>query len=65
MTDTGQAPTATLLAIGALIGNLLERRRQARQASDQAFAGFDDEANRHAFRKLFRPVHTGTRPPSK
>ena len=65
MTDAGQAPTDTLLAIGALIGNLLERRRQARQASDQAFAGFDDEANRHAFRKLFRPVRTGTRPPGK
>ena len=65
MSDAGQAPTATLLAIGALIGNLLERQQQAREAFDPVFAGFLDEANQRAFRNLFRPVRTSTRAASK
>ena len=55
MVDADQAPTATLLAMGALIGNLLARQQQAREAFDQVFAGFQDEANQRAFRNLFRP----------
>jgi CHAD domain-containing protein len=58
MRDADQAPTGTLLAIGALIANLLTRQQQARAAFDQVFEGFQSEDNRRAFRGLFRPART-------
>jgi hypothetical protein len=65
MSDAGAASPATLLAMGALIGNLLERQQQAREAFDPVFAEFQDGANQRAFRSLFRPVRTSVRTASK
>ncbi|WP_020504680.1 CHAD domain-containing protein [Lamprocystis purpurea] len=55
MRDEAQAQTqtATLLAMGALIGNLLGRRQAARDQFDRVFADFLSENNQLAFRNLF------------
>ncbi|WP_295456458.1 CHAD domain-containing protein [uncultured Thiodictyon sp.] len=58
MRDVDQAATETLLAMGALIGNLLARQQQAREAFDHVFDEFQSEGNRRAFRNLFRPICT-------
>ncbi|WP_236849021.1 CHAD domain-containing protein [Candidatus Thiodictyon syntrophicum] len=65
MSDAGAASPPTLLAMGALIGNLLERQQQAREAFDPVFAEYQDRANQRAFRSLFRPVRTPVRTASK
>jgi CHAD domain-containing protein len=51
----GQGDTDTLLAMGALIGQVLERQQRAREAFDGVFAGFLDRDNRHRLRRLFHP----------
>jgi CHAD domain-containing protein len=55
MRDEAQAQTqtATLLAMGALIGNLLGRRHETRDQFDRVFADFLSENNQLAFRNLF------------
>jgi CHAD domain-containing protein len=60
MRDKDQAETATLLAMGALIGHLLARQQQARETFDQVFARFETAAQQHAFCDLFRPVRTSS-----
>ena len=53
MRDEGQADTDTLLAIGALIGNLLARQQKARAAFREVFDGFLREEHHRTFRSLF------------
>ncbi|MFY9975602.1 MAG: CHAD domain-containing protein, partial [Chromatiaceae bacterium] len=55
----GQGDTDTLLAMGALIGQVLERQQRARDAFDGVFAGFLDRDNRRRLRRLFRPGSGG------
>ncbi len=50
MRDESQADTDTLLAIGALIGNLLNRQEEARRAFGEVFAGFLKEEHHQSFR---------------
>ncbi|CAD7853569.1 MAG: hypothetical protein [Olavius algarvensis Gamma 1 endosymbiont] len=52
----GKAETATLLAMGALVGDLLDRQRQARNEFPRIFADFDAPAKRAVFRALFPPA---------
>ncbi|MCU7934652.1 MAG: CHAD domain-containing protein [Candidatus Thiodiazotropha sp. (ex Dulcina madagascariensis)] len=47
------APVSALMAMGILVGQLLERQEQAREAFVELFAVFSSEANQQAFRKLF------------
>jgi len=56
----GQGDTDTLLAMGALIGQVLERQQRARDAFDGVFAGFLDRDYRRRLRRLFRPGSGGT-----
>ncbi len=58
MRDKDQAETATLLAMGALIGNLLARQQRLREGFDQVFGAFQSEENKRVFRGLFGPVRT-------
>lgn len=51
--ETGQAGTDTLLAMGALIGRLLERQQVARDGFDEVFAGYLDPSHQRLFRSLF------------
>ena len=55
----GQGDTDTLLAMGALIGQVLERQQRARDGFDGVFAGFLDRDNRRRLRRLFRPGSGG------
>ncbi|HYN77399.1 MAG TPA: CHAD domain-containing protein [Lamprocystis sp. (in: g-proteobacteria)] len=56
MRDEHAAQTDTLLAVGALIGNLLARRERARAAFDEVFSGFSSAENQLAFRTVFALV---------
>ncbi len=56
MAAEGRAPARTLLALGALVGGLLERRARARAAYADAFAAFNAVDNRAAYRALFKPT---------
>ncbi|MCU7905032.1 MAG: CHAD domain-containing protein [Candidatus Thiodiazotropha sp. (ex Epidulcina cf. delphinae)] len=47
------APAGALMAMGILVGRLLERQEQAGKAFVDLFAAFSSEANQQAFRKLF------------
>lgn len=55
MRREGRADTDTLLAVGALIGDLLRRQQAARMAFADTFARFDAKPNRMSFRRLFKP----------
>ncbi len=55
MREEGQADTDTLLAMGALIGNLLVRQQAARDDFDTVFAGFLREEQQRIFSTLFDP----------
>jgi CHAD domain-containing protein len=57
MVAEGETPTSTLLAMGMLVGGLLERQAQVREAFARQFAAFDAKPNRKCFRGLF---HTGS-----
>jgi CHAD domain-containing protein len=59
MVAEGKTSTRTLLAMGILVGDLLERQQQAREAFDQRFARFDDPVNRQLFHQLFAPDANG------
>jgi CHAD domain-containing protein len=56
MAAAGRAPTRTLLALGALVAGLLARQAAARAAFAARFEALDSEANRAAYRALFKPV---------
>jgi len=56
MQDAGDIGTDTLLAMGALIGGLFERQRQARIEFALIFTDFDAKPNRLLFRELFAPA---------
>lgn len=49
-----QADTDTLLAMGALVGQVLERQQGAREAFAGVFAGFLERDNQDRIRRLFR-----------
>ncbi len=55
MQAEGQGDTDTLLAMGALIGQVLERQQGARDAFGVVFAGFLDRDNQDRLRRLFHP----------
>ena len=56
MHDAGGVETDTLLAMGALVGGLFERQRQARIEFSAIFSDFDSKRNRLTFRDLFASV---------
>ncbi|MBK1730791.1 CHAD domain-containing protein [Thiococcus pfennigii] len=56
MAADGEADTDTLLAMGALIGSLLQRGQGAREAFGETFARFDTAGHRATFRRLFKPA---------
>jgi CHAD domain-containing protein len=56
MAAAGKAPARTLLALGALVGRLLERRSAERADFAARFAAFDTDENRASYRSLFKPV---------
>ena len=53
MRDEDQAETATLLAMGALIGHLLTRQQQTRDTFDHVFNSFQGKENKRMFRRLY------------
>jgi CHAD domain-containing protein len=53
MRAEGSAGTDTLLTMGVLVGDLLNRQRAARQAFAATFTGFDEKQNHVLFRSLF------------
>ena len=53
MRSEGLGETDTLLAMGALIGQVLERRQGARDAFGSVFAGYLDADNQDRLRRLF------------
>jgi CHAD domain-containing protein len=55
MRAEGQGDTDTLLAMGALIGQLLERQQRMRDAFGTVFAAFLDAENQERLRGLFHP----------
>ncbi len=55
MQKQGKVPLETLLAMGALVGDLLQRQQTAREAFAERFDGFDTRDNRSAYRALFKP----------
>ncbi|MFM1892587.1 MAG: hypothetical protein RLZ44_1664 [Pseudomonadota bacterium] len=60
MQQEGKVPLGTLLAIGALVGDLLHRQERARAAFHDCFAAFDTGDNRAVYRRLFKPVSAET-----
>lgn len=59
MADEGTAPAETLLAMGALVDDLLRQQSEVRAAFPQRFAEFDNKATGRAFKKLFKPAGKG------
>jgi CHAD domain-containing protein len=55
MQAAGAAPLGTLLAMGALIGHMLEQQQRARREFARIFADFDSDANAALFAQLFTP----------
>jgi CHAD domain-containing protein len=47
------APANALMAMGILVGKLLEQQAEARREFNDLFVGFNSAANRRAFHKLF------------
>jgi len=58
----GNAETDTLLAMGVLIGDLLDRQQRARREFPRLFAAFDARENRAVFRALFAPARKRGQP---
>jgi hypothetical protein len=59
MQKQGDVPLETLLAMGALVGGLLQRQQSTRQAFAERFEGFDTRDNRASYRRLFKPHAVG------
>ncbi len=55
MQQQGEVPLKTLLAMGALVGSLLQRQQMVQQAFADCFSGFDTGENRACYRQLFKP----------
>ena len=53
MRDEDRASTDTLLAMGVLVGDLLEHQHRAREEFTQIFASFDSEELQGLFKALF------------
>ena len=47
------APVSALMAMGILVGKLLERQALARAAFADLFAAFGSDENRQTFQRLF------------
>jgi hypothetical protein len=58
MQREGSARIDTLLAMGALIGQLFEAQQRARGQFAEVFAGFDSPANAERFAGCFVPART-------
>jgi CHAD domain-containing protein len=56
MQTEGKAETETLLAMGALVGQLLERQEQAREAFSEVFDQYLHDDHQALFRALFDPA---------
>lgn len=54
MSEEGEVPVDTLLAMGMLVDGLLKRQAGARAEFQERFAGFDAAENRDAYKSLFR-----------
>jgi hypothetical protein len=59
MREEDRATTDTLLTMGVLVGDLLNRQQQARAHFAEIFTAFDDAKNRDAFKGLFAPAKKG------
>jgi len=55
MSEEGKADADTLIAMGILVGDLLEGQAQARAEFAERFANFSEKENRRAFKRLFKP----------
>jgi CHAD domain-containing protein len=55
MREEKRAPTDTLLAMGALVGQMLDRQQQARARFAEIFGAFDRKENRALLQQLFAP----------
>ncbi len=53
MSEEGEVPVDTLLAMGMLVDGLLKRQRRARAEFEERFSGFDSADNRRAYQPLF------------
>jgi hypothetical protein len=51
-----EAPTETLLALGALLGRLYARERALRETIEGVFREFAEDAHQRKFRHLFKPA---------
>ena len=60
MREADRADTATLLAMGALIGDLLTRQQQTRAAFDRVFSAFQSKENERLLRRLFGHMRRST-----
>jgi len=59
MREEKRAPTDTLLTMGVLVGDLLDRQQQARAHFAEIFTAFDSEENQGLFKHLFAPAKKG------
>ena len=59
MSEEGNAPAQTLLALGRLVEGLDQRQTLVRDEFDQSFARFAREKNQLLFRELFKPQTRG------
>ncbi|MDM8544958.1 CHAD domain-containing protein [Candidatus Venteria ishoeyi] len=55
MVEEGTGSSRTLLAMGVLVGHLLDLEQQARTRFTERFEIFAQETNRHRFAELFKP----------
>ncbi len=63
MNDEGLATTDVLLSMGVLVGDLLNRQRQARAHFGEIFTEFHQHRNRQLFESLFAPATKAVKAP--
>jgi CHAD domain-containing protein len=61
MREEGQVETDTLLTMGVLVGDLLDRQNKARGEFAKTFAAFDSEEHRSSFKNLFSAQKKGAK----
>jgi len=59
MREENRAPTDTLLTMGVLVGDLLDRQQQARAHFAEIFSDFDRDENHDLFKRLFAASKKG------